>query len=145
MTTEKWTRHKGGWLCERHGETFGRLEQCAACKTDPVAPPETEAKIPIPEAPEGCRTSVQHEVWLTALAEYSLEQAKKLCTGKGRVNYSTAAKLIECAIKSMRAAAIDFALPRERRAYLKELRKDVRELRAGRGRRGARWSSPRSP
>lgn len=128
---KKWTRHGAGLRCDKHDQVFGRLGQCPQCVGDPVERPGAEGERALPPAPTGCRTSVEHEVWLTAIADFALEQARKLCSGKGRINYSTGAKFLECAIKANRAAAVEFTATRERRAYIKELRAERARLRRG--------------
>lgn len=118
--------------CPKHKTRFvPGLEQCPGCAADPITPQAEDLAPPCPP-PDGCRNSDDHERWLTELADDCREQADKLCTGKGRINYATAAKLLECAIKAARAAA-EFTRSRERREYVKTLRKEALRLR----RRGA--------
>lgn len=124
-------------ICERHDPDgkapFERTEVCGACLTDPGPVPVAELEKPPPPPPKGCLSSEQHERGLTDLAKFAEDQARKLCKGKARINYSTAAKLFDVAIKATRAAA-EFTSTRERREWIKQMHKAALKLR-GKARR----------
>jgi hypothetical protein len=121
--------------CTRHDVEFGKRETCSRCATDPPPPLTIEEPDVLPAAPKDCRSSEQHEQRLTVLAEFVETKARGLCTGKGRINYATAAKLFEVALKAWRAAG-EYAMTRERRARVNRLERKMREL--ARGRAGGR-------
>jgi hypothetical protein len=113
--------------CTRHGETFGPREQCKGCGRDPG--PELE-DVDVQDAPpDGCRTSNDHERHLTETATLIEERAKKLLAGggKGRINYATAFKGFEIALKYLTAAQ-SYTQTRERRAYIARLERRQRAL-----------------
>jgi len=122
--------------CETHDYEWSRVDgrACPTCLRErPPAPsPESDWSPPLP--PEGCRSSVERERWLTEGTTYCHEQAKKLSGGvpgaKGRPNYSAAIKWMEAALKYARAAS-SFTETRERREYIKHLRKHAEALRRG--------------
>src|SRR5262245_12521786 len=98
------------YRCLRHPkeEPFPPWQPCPACTTDP-APEDDGGEVYEPgepiAPPEGCTTSAQHERWFVELATHADEQARSLCRGKGRINYATAAKLFDVAIRARRAAS----------------------------------------
>lgn len=127
-----WKRRGDKLHCKRHDVTFGQTEVCAKCVDDPGAIPTAELDTALPPPPAGCRSSEDHEKWLTALASFAEKQAKGLCTGKNRINHSTASKLFDVAIKATRAA-MEFTTTRERREWVRRMAAEARKLRgAGR-------------
>ena len=118
--------------CTRHRSEFGPRETCAKCITDP-GPILTEApEEPAPAPPEGCLDADQHERRLTEAATLLEERAKTLLTGKGRINYATAAKMYEVALKFYNAAAA-YSSARVRREHVKRLERRRRDLHMKRG------------
>lgn len=102
------------------------------CDGDPG--PLVVDEAPEPEAPpEGCLSANDHERVLTAMGRDAEAFARKLCTGKGRINYATAAKLFEVAIRAYRAAA-EYTQTRERRNHVRWLEKRRRAIGGKRGR-----------
>lgn len=125
-----WERRGDSQHCKRHSLTFGLTGVCLLCVNDPGALPTSDIETPLPAPPEGCHTSVEHEQWFTELAKSIASTAQGLAKGRARINYSTAAKLYDVAIKSMRTA-VDLTTTRERREWVKHMAREARKLRAG--------------
>jgi hypothetical protein len=122
--------------CIRHGVTFDprAAESCAGCAADPG--PELDApQIELPAPPRGCMSTEQIERWHVQEAKGVVNlrrkltakpARKKVATGKKAKGepvldlhaFNAAAKLQECAIKHMRAAA-ELASRREDEAIVK--------------------------
>ena len=100
--------------CERHGLTFGRLEVCAKCVDDPpILDDEDHEAVECP-APAGCLTTSQIEASFIRFSDIC-EQHAKAALADTEMNwhrYGAATKLIDSAIKSLRAAS-DLAKRRE--------------------------------
>lgn len=128
--------------CLRHPESkpWGARGHCAACVADP-GPEITDLEEQLAIAPDGCLSSVAHEQKLTELAQLAEEMSTKLCNGiradgkKGRINYATAFKGLEIALKLYNAASA-FTSTRERRDRVNRLERRQRALHARRGRGG---------
>lgn len=123
-------------FCDDHNYEWVRADgvSCPTCAglNLPLPTPESDWSPPTP--PEGCRSSTEYEKWLTAVVSYCEEQARKLAGGvpgaRGRPNYSAGIKYMELALKAARNAA-DLTQTRERREYVKHLRKHAEKLRRG--------------
>ncbi len=131
MTPESgpWRRDGDALICEH-----GRYElplTCPICAQAPGELPE-EQDEPQAAAPQGCRSTSDHERRLVELGDYLEARAKELCVDKGRINYATAARLFEVAIKAWREANQQ-AFVRERRAYVKQREKRLRDRARARG------------
>jgi hypothetical protein len=120
--------------CRYHKVTFEKgIESCPKCFVDP--PPELDHadSVARPEpAPDGCFTSHEHEKRLTETALLIEQQSKKLMRGKGRINYATAFKGFEVALKYLNAAQA-YTQTRERRTYVGRLERAARALQRRRG------------
>lgn len=130
----------GKQKCTRHdpkgAQLFGPKQRCLACDADPgpIVVGGDDLAAP-PAAPAGCLTAVEHERKLTELAEFIEDKSRKLCTGKGRINYATAFKGFELAIKAYNAASL-YTQTRERRAHVAKLERRRREMHGRLGRPG---------
>lgn len=115
--------------CRYHKVTFEKgVEQCEKCLVDP--PPELaqDDSVAQPEPPpSGCMTSHGQEKWLTDNALEIEKSAKKLLKGKGRINYATAFKGFEVALKFL-SKAQELTHTRERRVYVARLERAARAL-----------------
>lgn len=119
--------------CTRHdpegAKLFGAKGRCVACDADPgplVVNADDELAA-APAAPEGCLSSTEHERRLTELAKFVEDKARALCKGKGRINYATAFKGFELAIKAYNAASV-YTQTRERRVHVAKLERRRRDM-----------------
>jgi hypothetical protein len=126
-TSGPWRREGDKLICQ-HG-TYELPLTCPTCTQDPGELPD-EVDEPLPSPPDGCLDTVAHERKLVALADYLEEKGKELCVDKGRINYATAARLFEVAIKARREASQQASV-RERRAYVKAREKRIRDRMRG--------------
>lgn len=119
---------------------FGPRESCADCKTSPaLALIDHTDDAPPPAPPEGCLSAEQLEKRLTDMASFIEDKARALCKGgrgKKRIEYSTAFKGFELAIKAYSAAG-EYTRTRERRANVRRMERAKRSMRALRHRGGS--------
>ena len=124
MTESPWQPTPDGkqLICLRHPDVapFGRRYTCSGCDSDPGKSLSEPIEPPAAPPPKGCITAEQREQQLTELADYIVEQGKKLCKGKGSIDYARAAKLFEVAIRAHRAAG-EYTQTRTRRAHVRWL------------------------
>lgn len=124
---------------------FGPRGSCAQCGTSPAfAIVDNSAAEDEPKpAPEGCLSGEDHERKLVELAKFLEDSSKALLVDengkrkKGRINYSTAFKGLELAIKAYSAAG-EYTRRREQKQNVRRLE---RLKRATLGRRNNRGGS----
>lgn len=91
--------------CRKHGVLFAVTESCTACDADPGAfDPGADVDEPLPDAPEGCWSSLDYERDLLVEAQAIKVRANEMAQMKvrSRIAASTAAKLWDTYIKATR-------------------------------------------
>ena len=116
--------------CPRHGETFSRLGSCAGCVADPGPEIDLDGDDDeLPEPPEGCSSTTDHERRLTAQARFLEGLAHKAANAE-EPELGLVAKLTAEATR-LRRAALDCARERERIERVKQLKRHERAMRDG--------------
>lgn len=120
-----WVQTGDGLRCERHGLTFGRLDICARCVDDPADLDDgTEAADDAP-TPEGCRPVRLIESTFIRIADLCERHAATVLDNEemGWHRYGAATKLIDSAIKSLRAAGEHAKLREQEHAVESRMRR----------------------
>ena len=131
-----WVPRGDNDYCATHDYEWDRVKgvKCPLCTKAKLKPPDPESDFKPALPPEGCRSSAEFERWLTEGATFYHGQAQKLAggvrEGRGRPNFSAAQKYAETALKYARAA-LEIVSTRERREWVKYLKKTNANLRKG--------------
>jgi len=120
-----WTLRDDQRYCAVHDQTFGALETCSACATNPGPAPEDTSDDELSAPPKGCNSGEQHERKFTELARFAETLAKKLA--KKPASVGSATKVLAEAIKARRAASV-LAAEREDREFVTKLERRRRGL-----------------
>lgn len=89
-----WQREGDNVRCTRHAVVFSTTESCPQCDDDAGAPMDVGAVEPLPEPPEGCKSSLDLERHLIEEAEFIRTAARSLYEAdKSRIAVGTAARL----------------------------------------------------
>lgn len=99
--------------CARHRVTYGALEQCGPCETDPAPSPADRAGRAV-APPAGCLTTAERERELVAIAKQARGEVSRLKRQKKKDFHTEIAikGYLDTAVKAIRAAH-DVGMERE--------------------------------